>query len=65
MKRLALTIVFVLGFVSPVWADFSDGIAAYDRGDYATTFREIKPLAEQGFAEAQFLLGVISRNVVA
>ena len=57
MKRLALTIVFVLGFASPVWADFSDGIAAYDRGDYAAALKEWRPLAEQGNAGAQYNLG--------
>ena len=59
MKRLALAIVFVLGFTPPAWADFSDGVAAYNRGDYTTAFREFKPLAEQGFANAQNNLGVM------
>ena len=59
MKRLALTIVLVLGFAPPAWADFSDGVAAYNRGDYATASREMKPLAEQGFAKAQYNLGVM------
>ena len=36
MKRLALIIVFVLGFASPVWADFQAGLVAHSRGDYAT-----------------------------
>ncbi len=52
MKRLALTIVLVLGFAPPAWADFSDGVAAYNRGDYATASREMKPLAEQGFRQS-------------
>ena len=52
MKHLALAIVFVLGFASSAWADFQAGVAAYDRGDYATAFREMKPLAEQGNASA-------------
>ncbi len=59
MKCLAHTIVFVLGFAPPTWADFSDGVAAYNRGDYATASREMKPLAEQGFAKAQYNLGVM------
>ena len=33
------------------------GAAAYERGDYATALRELRPLAEQGFAPAQYLLG--------
>ena len=34
-------------------------MAAYQRGDYATAIRELRPLAEQGVAEGQFLLGVM------
>ena len=34
-----------------------DGVAAYDRGDYATALRLWRPLAEQGDANAQFDLG--------
>ncbi len=59
MKRLALIIVFVLGFASPVWADFQAGLVAHSRGDYATALREFRPLAEQGDADAQFNLGVM------
>ena len=46
-----------VGFVSGVHADFSDGIAAYNRGDYATALKEFKSLAEQGDAAAQYWLG--------
>ncbi len=59
MKRLALAIVFVLGFAPPAWADFQAGFAAWNRGDYATALREWKPLAEQGDADAQFNLGLM------
>ena len=62
MKRLALAIVFVLGFAPPVWADFQAGFVAYDRGDYATAVREFRPLAEQGDATAQFYLGFMYDN---
>ena len=36
---------------------FEDGEAAYERGDYATAIQMWRPLAEQGSAEAQFMLG--------
>jgi len=36
-----------------------DGMAAYERGDYATAFKEWRPLAEQGHADAQSNLGVM------
>ncbi len=45
--------------VQPVIEDAS---AAYLRGDYATAYRLIKPLAEQGNAKAQFNLGVMYHN---
>ncbi len=35
-----------------------DGTAAYQRGDYATALRLLRPLAEQGHARAQYNLGV-------
>ena len=31
---------------------------AYDRGDYDTALKEFRPLADQGYADAQFNLGV-------
>ncbi len=39
--------------------DFADGLAAIERGDYATALREFRPLAEQGVAAAQHNLGVM------
>ncbi|MDH3468638.1 MAG: hypothetical protein OES26_22545 [Gammaproteobacteria bacterium] len=46
-----------VGFVSAVRANFADGLAAAQRGDYDTAFQEFKPLAEQGYADAQYWLG--------
>ncbi len=40
-------------------ADFQDGVAAYYRGDYATALREFRPLARQGNAAAQVILGIM------
>ena len=40
-------------------ADFDEGAAAYERGDYAAALREWQPLAEQGDAPAQFNLGLM------
>lgn len=36
-----------------------DGEAAYGRGEYATALRLLRPLAEQGDASAQHLLGLM------
>ncbi len=30
--------------------DFADGLAAVERGDYATALRQFRPLAERGVA---------------
>ncbi len=38
-------------------AAYTAGVAAFEGGDYATALREVRPLAEQGNASAQFLLG--------
>ena len=40
-------------------ADFRKGIAAAERGNYATAMREWTPLAKQGNASAQTNLGVM------
>lgn len=53
LPTLALTVVCV----APVWAGFEEGLAAYDRGDYAATLKEWRPLAEQGDPTAQHHLG--------
>ncbi len=56
MKRLALALAVFLAAAAPARAGFDEGLAAYKRGDYATAFREFRPLAELGNAEAQFLI---------
>ncbi len=53
---------FTLGLTAPAWAGWDEGVAAYERGDYATALREWRPLAEQGDADAQHNLGVLYRN---
>jgi TPR repeat protein len=69
MKHLTLTICLTLsvllgslvtgcGSDSDSGADFDKGVAAYESGDYATALRELRPLAEQGHANAQFHMGV-------
>ena len=60
---LCLTFAVLLGSAGVSWsADFQKGVDAYKRGDYATALREWKPLAEQGDADAQTLLGVMYRK---
>ncbi len=55
-----LAVISLLLFASaPSWgADFGIGLSAAKRGDYATALNELRPLAEQGHARAQYNLGV-------
>ena len=56
MRRLFLVLLlWPLG----VGADFRVGAAAFQRDDYATAYREWRPLAEAGNADAQTFLGVL------
>ena len=59
---VALCAGFTLGLTAPAWAGWDEVMAAYQRGDYATVVRELRPLAEQGDAKAQFELGVMYIN---
>ena len=65
MGRIIATLAVVgalLYSAGSAWADFDDGVEAYNRGDYATALQEFRPLAEQGDAKAQFNLGFMYDN---
>lgn len=49
--------VLALAAPTPGWADFDDGLAAYERGDHAAALREFSALAEQGHPKAQHIPG--------
>ena len=63
MKRIkswilgALLAVVVAG--GALAGDFEKGMDAFLAGDYATTLAELTPLAKEGFAPAQYLLGAM------
>ncbi len=59
--RLSIFILigFLLGLAAPAWAGYQEGIDAYERGDYDTALKELRPLAEQGEEEAQYFLGIM------
>ena len=62
MRRIAATLAVVVALMfsaGSAWADFDDGLAAAQRGDFATALQEWRPLAEQGHAKAQNNLGVM------
>ncbi len=54
---LSVLLLFLFVGLSPVYAGFEEGKAAYKQGDYETAFQEFKPLAEQGDASSQNILG--------
>lgn len=62
LRLLFPVILWVLLPLSAFAGPFLDGEAAYERGDYETAYRLFKPLAEQGYGGAQYMLGVIYAN---
>jgi len=65
MKRTTrlMTVALLLGLASPVAAGlYNDAATAYVRGDFQTALRILRPLAEQGDANAQFNLGVMYKR---
>ena len=48
--------LIAIGLASPAFAGIDDGLAAYDRGDYATAYRELAPAAAGGEPMAQYNL---------
>ena len=52
-----LAAVLLLWLTTPAWAGFDEGMAAYERGDFATALEQWQPLANQGDAGAQYSLG--------
>jgi len=59
-RRLLLAAAFlVLLLPALAKAGFDEGVAAYERGDYRTAFREFFRLALAGDPSAQFYLGVM------
>ena len=59
MKRIISTAILLVALAAPAWAGYDEGLAAYNRGDFATALREFRPLAEQGDDDAQSHLGLM------
>jgi len=57
MKKIFLYFLLSLSFLSPTYADFQDGVDAYNNKQYKKALKEFKPLAEKGNAKAQSYLG--------
>ena len=60
--RLISAVTLALGFASHTWAGFDEGMAAYQRNDYATALTEFRGEAAKGHANAQYNLGVAYAN---
>jgi hypothetical protein len=56
---LSVLVLLSLSIISNAYAGLSEGAAAYSRGEYTKAYSELKPLAEQGNADAQWYLGVM------
>lgn len=60
MKTLfGLGMLLSLAIALPALADFAAGLAAYQKGDYATAVKEWRLLAEDGDAPSQYNLGLL------
>lgn len=60
MRLLLFAVSLVLGCIAAAWAaDYTAGLVAHDRGDYATALREWAPFARLNVPEAQHQLGVL------
>ena len=65
MNKLVLMMLFSLLLGNSLVvnaADFNKGYEALNIGDYETAIAERLPLAEQGYADAQYNLGFMYRN---
>ena len=59
MKKLLMCILLVLLGTQMFAQEIDKGYESYNDGDYATALQEWKPLAEQGYAFAQYNLGIL------
>jgi TPR repeat protein len=63
MKQAILSLILAWAALSSVRAGpLEDGVAAFDRGNYATALGLLRPLASQGDASAQFYVGYMSES---
>ncbi len=57
---LSVRVLRYFGVTLPAETDFEIGVDAWSRGKYGTAIKEFRPLAEQGHAQAQVNLGIMS-----
>ncbi len=61
LSTIGMIIGIILLAALPTWADFDEGERAYIAEDFEAAFGEWSPLAAQGHAEAQNMLGYMYR----
>ena len=63
MKLIAAILALYIALASgTAAADFAKASIAINKGDYATAYKELKPLAEQGNVRAQFNIALMYDN---
>lgn len=56
--RIRLLLILCMAALPvPVWSDYLGALESYNLGDYAGALKEFRPMAEEGNAAAQMLLG--------
>jgi TPR repeat protein len=59
---LAAALLGALGVTSALAGPWEEGMAAYNRGDYVPAIELFRPLAAQGNAKAQNIIGMMYRK---
>ncbi len=59
MRLIGIVALSLIATSQLTGADLLTGVSAFQKGDYATALRELRPLAEKGDAAAQAMLGLI------
>ena len=64
-KKILISVtvlIFSLGIITPINANFNDGWLAYSNGDFKSAAKQWRPLAEKGDAKSQTNLGILYFN---
>ncbi len=62
VRAVVVLLSMALAVALPAHAGFDQATAAFDKGDYATALKELRPLAEKGDARSQYAMGVMAEN---
>ena len=57
LPPILVSFLISISLIGSSYADFQDGVNAYDQGEFVKAFYEFEPLAENGIADAQYYLG--------